>query len=65
MFKFRKQDRKPEEKREPQPCRDCGMPGVYGVDIFGVKSESWRCRDCHERACASHVRQENQVRFMH
>ena len=62
MFKFRPSKKK-KDKREPKPCCDCGSPGAYGIDVFGVRSDLWRCRECHERACAAHIRNETKVRF--
>jgi|694.fasta_scaffold130905_4 hypothetical protein len=53
----------PQEKRTPQPCQDCGSPGVYGIDVFGVSSEKWRCRDCHERACRMTIREDTFTRY--
>lgn len=63
MFVFRKNPPKKKKPRKPEPCCECGRPGVYGTDIFGVTSEQWRCRDCHERACQAHVRNENRLRY--
>jgi len=48
---------------EPQPCQDCGRPGEYGVDLFGMPSEQWRCRGCHEQACRRNIRDDFTVRY--
>jgi len=58
--------RRPKPKpppREPKPCRDCGKPGEYWVDVFGMPSQEWRCTACHEKACASLIREESFVRY--
>jgi hypothetical protein len=44
--------------KNPATCCECGSPGVYSVDVFGIRSETYRCRDCHEQACRRNVRQD-------
>lgn len=51
------------EKREPQPCVDCGQPGSYGVDPYGVPSDQWRCVACYEQACRRVVREDYLTRY--
>jgi hypothetical protein len=60
---FRQQPKKKPKPRKPQPCHECGRPGVYGTDTFGVVSENWRCRDCHEKACRTVIREDVFIRY--
>lgn len=48
---------------EPQPCHECGRPGEYYTDSFGMISDLWRCGDCHEQALRRLVRSEFQTRY--
>lgn len=62
MFKRRPKAKAPARKKEP-PCHECGRPGVYGVDTFGVVSDKWRCRECHEKACRTVIREDIFTRY--
>jgi|Laugrefbdmm110sn_1035136.scaffolds.fasta_scaffold00963_11 hypothetical protein len=63
MFKRRPKTKAKPPVREPKPCRECGCPGVYGIDTFGVVSEEWRCRECHEKACRTVIREDIFTRY--
>jgi hypothetical protein len=42
---------------------DCGELGCYGVDPFGIPTETWRCRLCYEQACRRIVRDDYHIRY--
>ena len=50
------------EKKKPEPCVECGAPAVTKVDVYGVVSPEWRCRDCHEMACRRVYREAIKIR---
>jgi hypothetical protein len=54
---------KPAKKKEPPRCSSCGGEGEYRVDIYGIHSEDWHCRDCHEQACRQKVRHDYWHRY--
>lgn len=55
--------REEKKKGPPQPCKDCGRPGVYNVDQFGSISEHWTCVQCHEDSCRRHIRTDTYIRY--
>lgn len=66
MGKKKARDKASYNKRaEPQPCCECGRQGEYYTDLFGIVTDQWRCRDCHERACRSHSRNDHYIRYGH
>ena len=51
------------ERKQPPRCADCGKQGEYRVDIFGIQSEEWKCRECHEQACRRKLRHDYWHRY--
>ena len=58
---------RPKKKRapvgEPLSCVDCGSPGRYYTDQYGMFMNQWRCKDCHEQQCRRSVRHDYQIRY--
>lgn len=50
-------------KKSPEACFECGSPGVYSVDVFGIRSDTYRCRDCHEHACRRKIHEDMWDRY--
>lgn len=55
--------KEPKKIGPPQPCQDCGKPGKYYTDPFGMISDLWRCEDCHEQAVRRLIRNEYHIRY--
>jgi hypothetical protein len=55
-------DKDERANKNPAAC-ECGQPGVYSVDVFGIQSDTWRCRECHEQACRRKIREDMWVKF--
>ena len=56
-------DKDTRANKNPGACCECGLPGVYSVDVFGIRSDTYRCRECHEQACRRKTREDMWDRF--
>lgn len=52
-----------DDGKKQKVCCECGYTASYGVDVFGIASETWRCRECHEQACRRKIREDMWDRY--
>jgi hypothetical protein len=54
---------KPPDKKSHCKCCECGKKGEYKIDAFGIQTETWKCRECHEHACRRKTREDYWNRY--